>query len=415
MTFAIVSTGTELLRGELVDTNSNWLAAELSERGYEVSEFASAPDERALIEGTLERLSRVHDVILMTGGLGPTTDDLTASAVAELLGVPLERHEASLAHIEHLYTARGRTLSEFGKKQADFPRGALVLENSDGTAPGFSVTIGRAKCFFMPGVPREMKRMFAERVVPVLPPPSEPVRALRLKTFGLTESEVNDRLEGLEEKYGIVLGYRASFPEIEVKILARGGDSERLASHVRAAADAVRARIGERYVYGEGTVTLAGAVGELLAERGLRLALAESCTGGLVSSLVTEVSGSSRYYVGGVVAYDNAVKCGLLGVGADTLGDQGAVSEAVARQMAEGARRALRADVALALTGIAGPGGGSDEKPVGLVHWAVASEHGTVAKNHVFWGTRKQIQVRSAFAGLSTLRDVLLEGPVRSG
>ena len=217
--------------------------------------------------------------------------------------------------------------------------GATVLANPEGTAPGFAVRIGTARCFCMPGVPREMKRMFEHEVLPQLPPPAQPVVALRLKTFGLTESEVNDRLEGLEEKYAVVLGYRASFPEVEVKILARGADREQVAGHVRSVADAVRAHLGQQFVYGEGRTTLAAAVGELLAERGLRLGLAESCTGGLVSSLITEVAGSSRYFVGGVVSYDNAVKCGVLGVGADTLGDQGAVSEAVARQMAVGARR----------------------------------------------------------------------------
>lgn len=410
MTFAIVSTGTELLRGELTDTNASWLAAELSERGYEVAEVAGAPDDALRIEATLARLAQAHDVILMTGGLGPTTDDLTASTVAQLLEVPLERDAASLAHVESLYASRGRTLSELGKKQADFPRGATILKNPHGTAPGFAVRIGRAWCFCMPGVPREMREMFAGEVLPRLAPPKTPTVALRLKTFGLTESEVSDRLTGVEEKYGVVLGYRASFPEVEVKILARGTEPERLAGHVRAAADAVRALLGERFVYGEGSSTLAATVGELLAARSLRLALAESCTGGLVSSLVTEVPGSSRYYVGGVVSYDNAVKCNLLGVGADTLGDQGAVSEAVTRQMAEGARRVLHADLALALSGIAGPGGGSEEKPVGLVHWAVATERVTVAKRHVFSGTRKQIQVRAAYAGLATLRELLLEG-----
>jgi nicotinamide-nucleotide amidase len=204
-------------------------------------------------------------------------------------------------------------------------------------------------------------------------------------------------------------GYRASFPEIEVKVLARGGDREVVEARLRAAGSAVRTRIGERYVYGEGNVSLAAVVGELLAARGLKLGLAESCTGGLLSSLFTEVPGSSRYFLGSVCSYDNAVKCNLLGVGADTLGDHGAVSELVARQMATGAQRAFGADIGVGITGIAGPGGGTLEKPVGLVHWAVATPHTTVAKQHVFWGTRRQVQTRAAYASLATLRELLLE------
>ncbi len=409
MNIAVMSTGTELMRGELVDTNSQWLAAELSERGYEVTEMATVGDDAERLRATLARLGKSHDAIVMTGGLGPTTDDLTSTAVAEVLGVPLVRDATSLAHIQTLYAARGRVLSGYGMKQADFPEGATVLPNPNGTAPGFSVLIDRAQSFFLPGVPREMKEMFTNEVAPRLPAPGDVVRALRLKTYGLTESEVNDRLAGLEAEHGVLLGYRASFPEIEVKILSRGADREVVEGRLRAAGDAIRARLGERYVYGEGNVSLAGVVGELLAQQGLKLGLAESCTGGLLSSMFTEVPGSSRYFMGGVCSYDNAVKCGLLGVGADTLGDHGAVSEAVARQMAAGARRAFGADVSISVTGIAGPDGGTLEKPVGLVHWAVATPHTTVAKQHVFWGTRRQVQMRAAYASLATLRELLLE------
>ncbi len=409
MTLAVISTGTELMRGELVDTNSAWLAAELSERGYDVTEMATVGDDGARLVATLSRLSRSHEAVVMTGGLGPTTDDLTTAVVAELLQVPLVRDAASLAYIETLYASRGRTLSEFGKKQADFPEGATVLPNPRGTAPGFAARVGQALCFFLPGVPAEMKEMFLQGVLPRLTPPREVVRVARLKTYGLTESEANDRLAGLESEHRVLLGYRASLPDIEVKVQARGHDAHEVDLRLSSAVRVVRERLGEGIVYGEGNVTFAGAIGELLAARGLKLALAESCTGGLVSSLLTEEAGASRFFVGGVTAYDNAVKCGVLGVGADTLGDHGAVSEPVARQMAEGARRALGADVAVSITGIAGPTGGTEEKPVGLVHWAVATSRHTVTKSHVFRGTRGQIQRRAAYAALATLRQTLLE------
>lgn len=413
MTCAIVSIGTEITRGELVDTNSQWLAERLLELGHDVVEMATVDDDEQRIGATLLRLAAHHRVLVCTGGLGPTTDDLTARAVADVLGSPLVRDEASLHVIRERLLARGRTLSDSNAKQADFPDGAAVLPNRRGTAPGFAVTIDGAvgaRAFFMPGVPLEMKEMFNEHVVLQLPAVQGVRRALRLRCFGLPEAEINDRLAGLEEKHGVTLGYRASFPEIEVKVLVAGAEERDTEARCRAAADEVIERIGKRVVYGEGDVTLAGAVGELLEQLGWRLALAESCTGGLVSQLITNVPGSSAYYVGGVCCYSNEVKVGTLGVGADTLGDHGAVSEAVARQMAEGACKALGADVALSITGIAGPTGGSADKPVGLVHWAVTTPRGTTARHMVFPGTRQQVQRLAAFAGLATVRDQLV-GP----
>jgi len=413
MTCAIVSIGTEITRGELVDTNSQWLAERLLELGHDVVEMATVDDDEQRIGATLVRLAAQHRVLVCTGGLGPTTDDLTTRAVANVLGRPLVRDEASLHAIRERLLARGRTLSESNAKQADFPEGAAILPNRRGTAPGFAVTIDGvvgARAFFMPGVPLEMKEMFNEHVVPRLPEAQGIRRALRLRCFGLPEAEINDRLAGLEEKHGVTLGYRASFPEIEVKVLVAGAEERDTEARCRAAADEVIERLGKRVVYGEGDVTLAGAVGELLGQLGWRLALAESCTGGLVSQLITNVPGSSAYYVGGVCCYSNEVKVGVLGVGADTLGDHGAVSEAVARQMAEGACRTLGADVALSITGIAGPTGGSADKPVGLVHWAVHTPRGTTARHMVFPGTRHQVQRLAAFAGLATVRDQLV-GP----
>lgn len=409
MTVALVSIGTEITRGELLDTNSRWMAERLTELGHHVVEMATVDDHPGRIGAVLQRLAGEHDVLVATGGLGPTTDDLTAAAVAQLQGVPLVRDEEALREVEQRLAERGRVLAPSNAKQADFPAGAEILPNRLGTAPGFAVTLGSARAFFLPGVPAEMSAMFDERVLPRLPPSREQRRAIRLRSFGLPESEVNDRLAGIEAQFDVVLGYRATFPEIEIKVLAAGTDPGDVGSRCRAAADAIRARLGPKIVYGEGSVTLASAVGKLLRQGGLTFGLAESCTGGLVSELVTRVPGSSAYYVGGVCCYANQVKSGVLGVGADTLGDFGAVSEPVARQMAEGARRVLGCDLALAITGIAGPGGGTPEKPVGTVHWAVATPDGTRTWHRVFAGSRDRVRYLSAYAGLASVRNGLIE------
>jgi nicotinamide-nucleotide amidase len=250
--------------------------------------------------------------------------------------------------------------------------------------------------------------MFEERVEPSIRSIArEGLFQVRLKTFGAPESTVNDQLVGMEQRFGVTIGYRAHFPEIEVKVLARAattGEAQRIATE---AAVQVRQRLGD-IVYGEGDVTFAESVGALCRERGLSLATAESCTGGLVASLITEPAGASDYFVGSIVSYANAVKVAILGVDSAVLAARGAVSAEVARGMAEGARRVLGADVALALTGVAGPGGGTEEKPVGLVHYAVAAPSGTTNRQQVFPGSRRQVQQRAAFAGLALVREVLL-------
>lgn len=408
MSAAVLCIGTELTRGEIVNTNASWLSEELTDRGIEVGAIETIADDRPLIVETLHRLSAKHLVIVCTGGLGPTTDDITSECVAEALGVPLVRDEASLAAIRTRMEKFGRVMAESNKKQADFPTGARVLQNRKGTAPGFQVALGHAQAFFMPGVPREMKSMFGEQVAPALEPfVKGQMFQVRLKTFGMTESAVNDRLDGIEAEHAVTLAYRAHFPEIEVKVLARG---DNCAERARTAADAVITRLGLDVVYGEGDVTFAQQLGKLLVERKLTLAVAESCTGGTVGRLLTERGGASEFFVGGVICYANRVKEGLLGVPAALLAEHGAVSAPVARAMAQGALAALGSDLALALTGVAGPSGGTADKPVGLVHFAVASPAGTSDRQMVFPGSRTQVRDLAAFAGLSLVRKVLLHG-----
>lgn len=411
MSAAVLCIGTELTRGEIVNTNASWLAETLTDAGLEVTAIESIPDERKLIVETLHRLSAQHLVIVCTGGLGPTTDDITSECVAEVLGVPLERDAASLEAIRTRMEKFGRVMADSNKKQADFPAGAQVLPNRKGTAPGFAVQLGHARAFFMPGVPREMKTMFAELVAPALGPFLRgAMHQVRLKTFGMTESGVNDRLAGIEQEHGVTLAYRAHFPEIEVKVLARAEVLDAARARARAAADAVIARLGPDVVYGEGDVTFAEELGKLLVSKKLTLAVAESCTGGTVGRLLTERSGASEFFVGGVISYANSAKQSLLGVPATLLSEHGAVSAEVARAMAQGALAALGSDLALALTGVAGPTGGTPEKPVGLVFFAVATKDGVSDRQMAFPGSRTQVRDLGAFAGLALVRKVVLHG-----
>jgi nicotinamide-nucleotide amidase len=404
MTAAVLCIGTELTRGELLNSNATWLAESLTRIGLEVTALDCVDDDRERIEAALRRLASANAVVVCTGGLGPTTDDITTECAARLAGVGLERDHASLARIEELLTRYGRKMAASNAKQADFPVGSRILPNPNGTAPGFRLELLGAAAYFMPGVPREMKAMFDASVAPELASlVTEARHQIVLRTFGLPESEVNDRLAGVEQTYGVVIGYRASLPEIEVKVLAKAASAGAAQGASRSAADEVRARLGD-HVYAEGFGSLPESVGELLATKGLTLAIAESCTGGLAAELLTRTPGSSRYFVGGVVTYANSAKTELLGVPAALIAEHGAVSEPVARAMAEGMRARLGATIGLAFTGIAGPDGGTEQKPVGLVHWAVATAAGTEHKQRVFIGDRQSIRRRAVFAGLDTIR-----------
>ena len=411
MSAAILCIGTELTRGELQNSNATWLAETLTTVGFEVREIDCVDDDRERIESALNRLSLAHDVVVCTGGLGPTTDDITTECAARLAGVGLQRDEPSLEAIRARLARFGRQMAASNAKQADFPIGSRILPNPNGTAPGFELKLNRALAYFMPGVPFEMKAMFESFVQPAITPLlRDRSFQVLLRTFSLPESEVNDRLAGIEAEFGVTIGYRATMPEIEVKVLARADSVASARERAERGAQAVRERLGEEVIFAEGNVRFPEAVCRLLEQNGQTLALAESCTGGLVSELITAHSGASAVFRGAAVTYANDAKIALLGVPAVLLARFGAVSAEVARAMAEGARAAFNADVALSLTGIAGPNGGSEEKPVGLVHFAVATENGVSDRRVVFPGNREQVRRRAAFAGLSLVREIARQG-----
>ena len=408
MTASILCIGTELTRGQIVNSNASWIAAQLTGLGFEVDEVVTVPDEPARIIQTFRQLIGAYSVVVATGGLGPTTDDLTASAIADALGVPLERDAGSLDAIRRRLEAMGRTMTPSNEKQADIPRGAQPLPNAVGTAPGFVVTINQSTAFFLPGVPKEMERIFADHVAPRISKFAPNLSfEIRLQTFGWAESHLGEKLAGIEASSpGVVVGYRVHFPEVEVKLLAKGETqvaARGLATH---AADEVRQRLGNT-VYGEGEDTYAEVVARAVKARGFRLAIAESCTGGLVGHLLTR-DPASDYFIADAVTYSNSAKTRLLGVSEDVLRGHGAVSAEVAAAMAEGIRRTCGADLGMSITGIAGPSGGTPEKPVGLVYWAVAHAGGTIVQDRVFTGERQRIQMLAAYHVMALLRDVCL-------
>ncbi|MCC6875968.1 MAG: competence/damage-inducible protein A [Sandaracinaceae bacterium] len=406
MAAAVLSIGTELTRGELANTNARWLGERLTSLGLDVRQILTVPDDPDVLVSAVTRLAADTSTVVATGGLGPTTDDLTAAAVARALGVPLVRHEPSIEAIKRRFATLGRDPSPSNFKQADLPQGADVLPNPVGTAPGFAVQLGACRFFFLPGVPAEMQRLYDDHVQPVLQARAERNRyQLRLKTFGLPESQVGERLAGLEERHpGLVIGYRAHFPEVEVKLLvqaANGGEAEELTHKIAVEA---RERLGDA-VFAEGDDTYPEVLGRLLRDRGMTIALAESCTGGMLGSLITAVPGSSEYLLFDAVTYSNAAKTSVLGVSGEILRAYGAVSAECAAAMADGARRVADSDLAISITGVAGPGGGSEEKPVGTVWFGIArrARETQAVKHTLSWGDRERIRQAACFVAMRML------------
>ena len=405
----ILSTGDEVLTGMIADTNAAFLADQMGSLGFEVLRHTTVGDDRAILEETFRTLGARADVVLCTGGLGPTVDDLTTEVAAGILGVGMKLDEPALAYMEGLWRNRGRAMPENNRKQAMLPESADVLTNPIGTAPGFSVKIGNAHFFFMPGVPREMKRMFAEQVIPRIQKlQSDPtvfdVRVYR--SFGLTESAADQVLSGLEAQFpGVKLGFRAHFPELQIKLTVKGPDIAEARARLEAAADEVKKRIGPN-IFSDGDA-IEVVIGAALRRDKATVATVESCTGGMIAQLITNVPGASDYFDRGFVTYSEASKHDLVDVPEALIAEHGVVSEACARAMADGARTVARTTYAISVTGIAGPGGGTDDKPVGLVYIGLAGPKETIVRRINWPGQREQIRSIAAMVGLDLLRRAL--------
>jgi len=407
----VLSIGRELARGLWLDTHSRDIARALSALGIDVVRHVTLDDDTAAIADALRRAADDADVIIASGGLGPTQDDCTRYALAEAMGEELVENDEAMAHLKAFAKARGRTVSRANRVQALLPHSARALPNPVGTTVGIEAHLGKARVLCVPGVPVEMRTMLDEQVRPQLAEGAGGrVMVVRtVRTFGLFESVVAERLPDL-----MALGRRPHVGTavhaglIDIHIYASGARDEAEAL-VAADVATVRERLGTA-VYGEGHVGLEEAVAALLAEQGATVALAESCTGGLVAAKLVNVPGMSDCLVEGVVAYANASKVRTLGVDERLITEHGAVSEPVAFAMAEGVRARSGADVALGITGIAGPGGGTPEKPVGTVWMALADAAGTETAHHLLVGDRAQIRERAAYYALNMFRLRLIQG-----
>jgi nicotinamide-nucleotide amidase len=406
----ILSTGEEVLNGVIVDSNAAHIAQRLFGMGLRVSRHTTVGDRLSSLADILKEIGNRADVALVTGGLGPTTDDLSAEAAARAMGVPLKLDQEALDHIAEFFKMRGVEMKKTNEKQAFFPQGAQRLDNPVGTAPGFSVTIGKCRFFFMPGVPFEMHRMMQDWVLPgiagMLGDAGGGCNILQvLSTFGLAESTVGHLLAGFESACGEVqLGYQVAFPGIFVKLYGHGQDEAACRGKVDDATDWVCQRLGNHVVSREGQ-PMEAVLGRLLSERKETLAVAESCTGGLISHWLTNVAGSSDYFLFSGVTYSNEAKQRVLGVSKETLKRFGAVHERTAGEMAAGARHAAGATYGLATSGIAGPGGGSPDKPVGTVCIGLAGPDGTQTyRFHFTYGQRLMMKKMFAMKALDLLR-----------
>jgi len=407
MKAVILSIGDEVVAGQIADTNAAWLAEQLGALGVDVTRHEAVRDFEDQIEQAIHRAAPHCHLLVITGGLGPTEDDLTRHGIAAAAGVPLDLHEPSLEHIEERFRRYGRQMPRRNRIQAMMPQGATVLPNSQGTAPGFVVTVGDATVAAMPGVPREMKAMFADHLKPyieAMPVDRQIVRVERLRLYNMPESQVNQHIRHLMARgANPLVGLLVSHGVISVKFTATASTDAEAADLIRPVREECQRLLGD-VVFGTGDDTLHEVVAALLERHGKTLAIAESCTGGLIGHALTEVPGISRFLLADLVTYSNEAKTNLLGVPADTIAAVGAVSEQVAAAMADGARQRTNADIGLATTGIAGPTGGSPEKPVGLVYCALATDQGTRVHRLQHVGSRSVIKDRSAKAALNILR-----------
>ena len=402
MNIELVTIGTELLLGMTIDTNGAEIAAGLSAHGVRVTRRISVADSGDEIRDAVAESLRRTGAVLTTGGLGPTRDDITKKVVAELFDAPLEFDESVWQALLARFARLERKPAESNRSQAEVPRGATVLPNRWGTAPGLWLEGKAGLAIMLPGVPLEMRRLLEHEVLPRLAQRGEPsvIRSLLVRTSGIPESTLAERIGNVEAEVApITLAYVPGLEGVDLRLSAWGFTPDEANRRLKVAAALLRQRAGES-VYGEGDSDLAALVLERARSQGVRLAVAESCTGGLVGARLTEVPGSSDVFVGGVIAYDNALKRDLLGVPEELLAEHGAVSEPVARAMASGAASRFGVRGAVAVTGVAGPGGGSPEKPVGTVWLATALNDEVVSRRSMFPGSRHEIRARAAQAAL---------------
>ena len=405
MKISTLSIGDELLCGEVVDTNACHIAARLYDAGPRVLRHLTVGDEEGAIVAALGELASTSDAVIVTGGLGPTPDDLTAAAAARAAGTGLEISEGALLHLAAFSKRVCGGLHPANQRQALLPKGSSLIPNPLGTACGFTLRLEGAELFFLPGVPSEMERMLEDTVLPALLSRAGGAgRRITLKLFGIPEAEAAARLEGaLPAGSPVELAYCVKFPEIHLILRAKARQAEAL----EAAAAVVRERLAD-FIFACDDETMGRVLASLFRRSGLSLALAESCTGGMIAARITAEAGSSCYFLEGDVTYSNEAKTRMLQVPAELIASKGAVSAEVACAMADGARRAAGSDLALSVTGIAGPEGGTPDKPVGTVFMALADAATCRVNRYSFHGGRAGVRLITCFTALDWLRKHLV-------
>lgn len=410
MRIEILTTGDELMSGLTKDGNFQWAGQNLASLGFDVTFHTTVGDDIEILSSAFDIAKNRADAVIVTGGLGPTPDDLTIEVAAQFFGADLELNQPALDMMKERFRKIGREVSETNMKQVYLPEGSTVLLNKWGTAPGFSYEIENSLFFFLPGVPKEFRAMMEEYIIPELlrRNPEMKKSCMRLvKTFGLPESEVAQKLEGIERE-GVKLGYRAHFREIHLRVSSFADNSIAAEGLMEEFLEEINSRLGS-YVFTTDGMMLEEVVGELLKQNNFTLAAAESCTGGLLSHRITNTSGSSSYFLEGVVSYSNEAKSNILGVPMDLIETHGAVSAPVVEAMAKGVRNISGSDLGIGISGIAGPGGGTVEKPVGTVYIGMDTKwEGTISRKFQFHGTREEIKLITVLYALDMIRQSLL-------
>jgi nicotinamide-nucleotide amidase len=412
MTAIILSVGDELALGQVVDTNSAWISAQLAAVGCAVRAHVTVSDSKSDIEHAIREAAALCDVLIISGGIGPTEDDLTRQALASVMNAPLELNEQWLVKLEAFFTKLGRVMPQTNKIQAMIPRGARMMDNSAGTAAGIRANLfGGCELFVMPGVPKEMKAMFSRDVLPFIKEHTggAVILSRTLHTFGPGESTVAERLAKLmDRKRNPSVGTTVSNGYVSLRVNSRFASLEQARTQLEQTEAACREVLGD-LIFGADDETLPAVLARMLVEKKKTVATAESCTGGLLAKYLTDIAGSSAYFKQGWVTYTNESKQNQLGVPMSVIEAHGAVSEEVVHDMAQGARKLASSDFAMAISGVAGPSGGTPAKPVGMVCIALAGESSIAARMFMFHGDREMIRDRSAKMALTMLRYALLD------
>ena len=412
----IISTGTELLLGSTMDSNCIFLSQKLSDLGVRVVARFTVGDNRAQIKNAFINAFKLSDLVICSGGLGPTLDDLTKEIACEVAGCQMELVEEEVKHLQEYFARRKRRMPEANLKQALFPREALILKNLKGTAPGMYLKKYGKVLILLPGPPREMQAMYLQEVKPLLKSDfnldEKQSTSCTIKVMGPGESQVDEMLIDIINKpQGCSIVLLAHDGEVHIRVTAEGENCSASKQILREISGEIENTM-DKYVFGHDEETLTGVVAQLLIGKGKRLAVAESCSGGLLAKMITDLPGSSQYFWGSVTSYSNEAKVKFLGVKEETLASYGAVSRETAEEMARGILSKAGCDFSLAITGIAGPDGGTREKPVGLVYIALATRDDCTVKEMHFAGGREVVRMLSAKTALDMLRRQLQYGGI---